>query len=177
LADNSLEGQVIVKVLRESYLIDGARRWFDYAVESRTFASPDFWDAPGSPYPLAQEHFFYAGEDNWPADLGSAPSWWSDYKGAAIADFVAYVPVSEYFSEYQESPPPWVELYLRNDPRPPSIPYRFMFIDTGKYGGEGHHDLLLNWLFVGDPTTPWNPTVWTSTALFHSGDILVHVGH
>ena len=175
LADKSLKGQVVVKVLRESYLIDGTRTWSDYAVETRAFTSPDFWDAPGSPYPLAQAHFFFAREDNWPADLGSAPSWWSAYKGAAVADFVAYVPVSEYLSEYSESPPPWVGLYLLNDPAPPSIPYRFMFIDSGR-SGEDDSDLLLNWLFVGDPTTPWYPSIWTDVAIVHCGSILVHVG-
>ena len=31
-----------------------------------------------------------------------------------------------------------------------------MFIDFGK---TGKADLMLNWLFVGDPTTPWWPTI------------------
>jgi hypothetical protein len=129
---------------------------FHYVVRTSDFTSPDWWDyfPPG----LAYSDFFFATAGNWPADLGgalSAPPWWSDYEGASVADFVAYVPVSEYPESL-----PWLDNYRFPDPPyiAPSIPLRFMFIDAGK---SGKTDVMLNWLFVGLPGMPWYRTVWT----------------
>jgi hypothetical protein len=164
LADNSLTGQVVVAVLCEPCLVDGSRTWFKYRLETRAFTSRLFWDARLSPLP-AHAEFFFAGKNNWPADLGSDPSWWSDYEGAAVADFIAYVPVSEYPESL-----PWVALY---PPGTPSIPCRFMFIDSGK---SGEDDLMLSWRFVGDPTALWYPTIWQQAPIHH-GNVRVHVGN
>ncbi len=164
LADDSLRGQVAVKVFREFYPMgpEQTPTLFRYIVKARAFTSPDYWDAPLGPH-LAHADFFVATPDNWPVDLGTAPSWWASYKGAAVADFVAYVPVSQYPESL-----PWVALY---PPDTPSIPYRFMFIDFGK---SGKADVMLNWLFVGLPGLPWLQTVWTVP--IQAGNIQVHVG-
>src|SRR5665647_1000839 len=121
LADGSLRGQVAVKVFREFWPdTNGDPTLFRYTVKTSAFTSPDWWDFRGGPFALAHGDFFVANANNWPADLGTAPSWWASYKGAAVADFVAYVPVSE----YPQPPPPLVSLYLSADPLTPSIPYR-----------------------------------------------------
>ncbi len=174
LADKSLRGQVVVGVFREFWPLgedpeDLTR--FDYVVKTRAFTSPDFWDydSPDNPlYPgLAHADFFFATANNWPADLGEAPEGWP-YGGAAVADFVAYVPISEYPEAL-----PWLAYYRTPmaDYDSPSIPLRFMFIDSGK---RGRADVMLSWLFVGDPTAPWVPTAWTVP--IQSGNIQVHVG-
>jgi hypothetical protein len=164
-ADGTLSGKVIVKVLREFYPPDPTP--FHYVVKTSDFTSPDWWDY--APPGLAYSDFFYATAGNWPADLGgasSAPEWWFDYEGAAVADFVAYVPVSEYPESL-----PWLVFFRPpfTDPFPaaPSIPLRFMFIDSGK---SGRADVMLNWLFVGS----WMDTVWTVP--IQAGNIQVHVG-
>jgi hypothetical protein len=161
LADESLRGQVVVGVFREFWPLgedpeDLTR--FDYVVKTDSFTALDFWDAPLGPH-LAHADFFFATTDNWPADLGEAPEWWPDYKGAAVADFVAYVPVSQYPELL-----PWPKFFGDI----PSIPYRFMFIDSGK---RGRADVMLNWL-ISD--VGWQPTVWTVP--IQTGYIQVHVG-
>lgn len=160
LADNSVRGQVVVKVFREFWLTgeDDTATLFHYFVKTKDFASPDFWDAPLG-YGLAHADFYVGAEGNaWPADLGDEPEGWP-FEGAAIADFVAYVPVSEYPESL-----PWVGWF--GDV--PSIPYRFMFVDFGEPGAA---DLMLNWLFIGS----WYPTVWVTP--IPAGNIQVHVGN
>ena len=171
LADKSLRGQVVVSVFREFWPdANGDPVLFRYTVKTRAFTSLDWWDYPGGPLALAHGKFFIAKANNWPADLGPAPSWWASYKGAAVADFVAYVPISE----YPQPLPPWVGYYLASEPLTPSIPYRFMFIDSCK---PGKGDVMLNWLFVGGPPAyplPWMPTGWDVP--IQAGYIQVHVG-
>jgi hypothetical protein len=161
LANGELRGQVVVKVFRESY--DGGQTWFHYVVKTGAFTSPLYWDAPESPFPLAHSDFFIANPGNCPAGLGIDPTLWASYKGAAVADFVAYVPRSQYPKDL-----PWIALY---PPETPSVPLRFMFIDSCK---PGKPDVMLNWLFVGDPVAPWMPTIWTVP--IQSGNVQVHVG-
>jgi hypothetical protein len=166
LADKSLRGQVVVSVLREFWAIPPATSptLFRYTVKTSAFTSPDWWDFSGGPIALAHGDFFIAKANNWPADLGPAPSWWASYKGAAVADFVAYVPVSQYPALL-----PWVGYYLAGDPLTPSIPYRFMFIDSCK---PGKGDVMLNWL-IGSSGW-WEPTIWAVP--IQAGYIQVHVG-
>ncbi len=164
LADESLRGRVIVKVFREFYPMGTAQAptLFRYTVKSKYFASPDWWDY--EPPGVSHADFFIAAAGNWPADLGPVPDWWAGYRGAAVADFVAYVPITQYPENL-----PWLAFYTPYGT--PSIPYRFMFIDSGK---SGRADVMLNWLFVGLPGMPWMPTVWTVP--IQSGNIQVHVG-
>jgi hypothetical protein len=160
LADGSLRGQVAVKIFREFWPdTNGDPTLFRYTVKTRAFTSSDWWDYPGGPFALAHGDFFVANANNWPADLGTAPAWWASYKGAAVADFVAYVPVSQYPESL-----PWPKLYEAGTP---SIPYRFMFIDFGR---SGKADVMLNWLFVGF----WMPAGWNGP--IQAGNIQVHVG-
>lgn len=164
LADGSLRGQVAVKIFREFWPdTNGDPTLFRYIVKTKSFTSPDYWDYPGGPFALAHGDFFVATPDNWPADLGTPPSWWASYEGAAVADFVAYVSVSQYPESL-----PWVAFY---PPETPSIPYRFMFIDFGR---SGRADMMLNWLFVGLPEMPWMPAGWNGP--IQAGNIQVHVG-
>jgi hypothetical protein len=169
LADKSLRGQVVVSSLREYWAIEPSTTptLFRYTLRTNAFTSPDFWDAQYGPH-LAHADFFVANKNNWPADLGGTPDWWADYKGAAVADFVAYIPVSQYPASL-----PWLVYYRTPfaDYDCPSIPLRFMFIDSCRLG---RPDVMLNWLFIGDPTTPWMPTVWTVP--IQSGFVEVHVG-
>lgn len=175
VTDDNVRGQVVIKVFREFWPefwpLGGALVQFKYVVKSSTFYSPGWWDyfPPG----LARADFFTAAEGNWPADLGAAPAGWP-YKGAAVADFVVYVPVSQYPESL-----PWVWLYTHNpDPDlvPPSIPYRFMFIDCGEPGAT---DLWQSWLFtgVGWEATQFDPAVTPGDPVpIQSGNIQVHVG-
>ena len=161
LADGSVRGEVVVKVFRELWALDPVNHpldltLFNYVVKTSAFTF--------GPYPAYAE-FFFAAPGNWPeADLGLPPGWWFDYEGAAVADFVAYVPVSEYPELL-----PWVALYL--DAGSPVVPYRFMFIDSDE---PGRADVMLNWLFVGFPTMPWMQTFWAVPIT--NGNIQVHVG-
>jgi len=166
LADKSLKGTVVVSVLREFWAIPPATTptLFRYTVKASAFTSPDYWDYPGGPIALAHGSFFIANKNNWPADLGPAPTWWASYKGAAVADFVAYVPVSRYPANL-----PWIGYYLAADPDMPCVPYRFMFIDSCK---PGKGDVELNWLIGASGW--WEPTIWGVP--IQSGCIQVHVG-
>jgi hypothetical protein len=168
-AGDSVRGQVVVKVFRELWALDPDNHpedltMFQYVVKGSDFSSPDFWDGPFSPHPLAQANFFLAAPGNWPPDLGPAPDWWASYAGAGVADFVVYVPISEYPELL-----PWPKYF--GDV--PSIPYRFMCIDSGE---PGKSDVLLSWLpvYVEGLGFFWTPTVdW---APIPAGNIQVHVG-
>ncbi len=175
-ADDSVRGEVLIKVLREFWPDEAPGVRFHYLVKTRDFTS-DWWDSWLEAYyglPDDNAEFYVASDDNWPAELGERPQGWP-YGGAAVADFVVYVPISEY-----KQIPPWLGLYLRNEPPPPSIPYRFMFIDRG---GPGATDLTQSWLVVdlgfwhGWYATQFDPAVTPGDPVpTGAGNVQVHVG-